>query len=97
MNAVSLEVFIVRLDSLETNPTLADWIRRIIALKMLARAGIAPLWIDQFAARTNRKRTSGSAVELTKRNWIARHHHSIGTVTLKYIQAKLALAHFAMK
>ena len=46
MDAVSIEVFVVRLDSLETNPTLTNWIRRIIALKMLASAGIAPLWIE---------------------------------------------------
>lgn len=68
MNAVSLEVFIVRLDSLETNPALADWIRRIIALKLLASARIAPLGIDQFTARTNGERASWSAVEFTKRN-----------------------------
>ena len=33
MNSISREVFVVRFDSLETHPALANWIRWIIALK----------------------------------------------------------------
>ena len=45
VNAVALKVFIVRLDSFEPNPALANWIRRVVAGEMLTRARVAPFWI----------------------------------------------------